>query len=453
MMTAAALLALLPSLRSGAQELKSVYFLDNYVYKYELNPAMHDEQTTKVFVGFGLNNIGISAKGNVGVNNFLFPTRDGSFVYFMNPDVSSAQFMDALPAAGATVNGGVKLSLLSFGFKVGPHGFLSFDTRMHTRFNAHASKDFFGQLMDIKDGGGLSTLAGTEYAFQSVGFGADAYLEQAIGYSFKVAEGLRLGVTLKGLLGVGSVGAELDKVYVKFIEDDVPKVNATANMYVSSELVAFPEQGGIPNLLNPGYSKKIGISGYGGAADLGISWESKFGLSVSAAVLDLGGMAWKKGLNGQATLVNEIIDKKPKEMDDKEYANRIANKVFDIKTTPVTQFGMLPATFNAGIRYKMPFYQGLSVGVYGDYQLFTGNFDIRGALTISPCRWFSLTANYGWTNFGGTFGAAMNLRPGPFTFFVGAETAFYNFDYGLPFGKVNTTAKLGILISVKTPKA
>jgi len=449
---AAALPALLLSVRTNAQELKSTYFLDDYVYKYEINPAMHDEKTTKVFVGFGLNNIGVSAKANVGADNFIF-VRNNELVYFMNDKVSAAEFLGGLPDAGVKLNMNVNLSLLSFGFKVGPHGFLSFDTRFRTKENTSVSKDFFGQLMKIKEGSGLDTGKGARYNFQSIGVGADVYLEQAIGYSFQVAEGLRLGATLKGLFGLASVGAELKNVDVEFVEDDVAKVNSSANMYASSELLAFPQQGNIPNILNPGYSQKFGVSGYGGAVDLGVNWESNFGLSVSAAVLDLGGIAWKKGLHGKAELAGEIIGKKPEGMSDDEYTNRIVNNVFDIKTTPVTEFGMLPATFNAGVRYKMPFYKGLSVGVYGDYQLQTGNYDVRGGLTISPCRWFSFTANYGWTNFGGTLGAAMNLRPGPFTFFAGAETCFYNFDTGLPFGKVNTTAKLGVLISVKTPKS
>lgn len=442
---AAALPALLLSMRAGAQELKSVYFLDDFVYKYELNPAMHDEQTTRVFVGFGLNNIGISAKGNVGLDNFIFPTADG-LVYFMNDAISYDQFLGPLPA---TVNANINLnlSLLSFGFKVGPHGFLSFDTRVRSKENVRASKDFFAQLKGLE----LSTSEGSKYTFSDLGISSDNYLEQAIGYSFQVADGLRLGVTLKGLFGLASARTSLSNVDVEFVEDDLAKATAIADMSLSTNMLKIPNDAGYYDFTKIGFNK-VGISGFGGALDLGIHWESKFGLSVSAAVLDLGGIAWKKGMYGHNEMKDKMIDKKPAGMESNEYAMRLANQIFGIQNTPKTDFEMLPTAFNVGLRYKMPFYQGLSVGFLGNYELKTGHYDVRAALTISPARWFSFTANYGWTDFGGTFGAAMNLRPGPFTFFIGAETAFYNFANTLPFGRINTTAKMGIVISVKTPK-
>lgn len=437
---AAALFALLPSLCVSAQEMKSAYFLDDYVYKYELNPAMHDAKNTKVFVGFVLNNIGINAQTTVGVNNFLFPV-DGQLLLFTNEKVSKEKFLAGFPDAGAKLNLDFNLSLLSFGFKVGKNAFLSFDTRLRSATNAGISKDFFAQIKGIQ----ISSSKGTKYEFESVNVANQEILEQAIGASFEVAKNLRVGFTLKGLFGLTAASVKAQDVRVDFVEDDVAVASAKTEMYLASKLLAFPKTADGYDFEHPGFGK-VGISGYGGAVDLGISWESDFGLDLSAAVLDLGAMMWNKNLHGQNVIKDQIM--KGKNVTD------YVNQVFAVQDAPMRNVGMLTTTVNACARYHMPFYKGLSVGLQGTYAIQTNRYDVRAGLTISPARWFSFTANYGWTDFGGTFGAAMNLRPGPFTFFVGAETCFYKFTpQGLPIGSLNTTAKLGVLISVKTKKS
>lgn len=439
-LTAAALFALLPSLRAGAQEMKSAYFLDDYVYKYEMNPAMHDAKNTMMFVGFGLNDIGINAQTNLGVNNFLFPM-DGQLLLFLNDRVPRETFLAGIPEVGAKLNVDFSLSLLSFGFKVGKNAFLSFDTRLRSAANLGMSKDFLAQIKPLE----ISDRKGTHYQFESMNAATKNYLEQAIGCSFEVAKNLRLGFTLKGLFGLAAADVKVNGLKVDFIEDEVAQASATTEMYLATTLLAFPKTADGYDFEHPGFGK-VGISGYGGAVDLGISWESDFGLDLSAAVLDLGAMMWNKNLYGQKVIKDQIMEGKN--------VTDYVNQVFAVQDAPLRSVGMLTTTVNACARYHMPFYKGLSVGVQGTYAIQTKRYDVRAGLTISPARWFSLTANYGWTDYGGTFGAAMNLRPGPFTFFVGAETCFYKFTpQGLPIGALNTTAKLGVLISVKTKKS
>ena len=437
---AAALFALLLSVRSSAQELKSAYFLDDYVYKYEINPAMHDAKNTQVFVGFGLNDIGIKAQTNIGVNNFLFPV-DGQLLLFMNDKISKEKFLSGIPDAGAIANLDFNLSLLSFGFKIGKHGFLSFDTRLRSATNAALSKDFFGQLKGIQ----ISSSKGTHYEFQSVGLTNQEILEQSVSGSFEVAKNLRLGITLKGMMGLAAAAAKAENVCVDFVDDDVAVASANTEMYLASKLVSFPKTADGYDFEHPAIGK-FGLAGFGGAVDLGISWESDFGLDLSAAVLDLGAMMWNKNLSGSKVLDHQTMEG--------ENVTDYVNQVFGITDVPQKSVDMLAPTVNGCVRYHMPFYKGLSVGFEGSYTFKTKRYDARLGLTLSPTRWFSVTANYGWTDFGATFGAAMNLRPGPFTFFVGAETCFYKFTpQGLPVGPLNTTAKLGVLISVKTKKS
>lgn len=433
---------LLPSLRLGAQDLKSSWFLDNFIYKYELNPALHDSETTQMFVGFAINNIGLDVRTNVGADSFIFPDGSG-LVHFMNDAVPREVFLAGIPVDGVRANVNLNYELLSFGFKAGKHGFFSFDARLRSKTNASAGKEFFAQLKNIE----ISSRKDTKYQFDYAGLDTDNYLELALDYSFQVAQGVRLGVAAKGLLGLARTDASLHGVKVVFDEDDVATATADARLELSSKMLNVPVDGGYYDFNRIGFGK-FGFSGFGGAVDLGVSWDSPFGLSLSAAVLDLGVMSWTNTLYGVNSLENEVITG--------DNANEYIARVFNLDPSrtqrPVVNF--LPTVFDAGARYYMPFYKGLSVGLHGNYQLKTNSYDVRLGLTISPARWFSFTANYGWNNFGGTLGAAMNLRPGPFTIFLGTETTFYKFmPQGIPLGKLNTTAKFGIVISPKVPKA
>ena len=56
----------------SAQALSSGYFLDGYLFKHQLNPAL---QSDKAYVSVPvLGNINIGTRGNIGLGNFLYPT-------------------------------------------------------------------------------------------------------------------------------------------------------------------------------------------------------------------------------------------------------------------------------------------------------------------------------------------------------------------------------------------
>ncbi|MBO4447006.1 MAG: hypothetical protein J5764_02640 [Bacteroidales bacterium] len=445
MMTAAAI-SLLFSLNSGAQQLGGAYFLDDFVYSYEMNPAMHDAKTTRVFVGFLLNDITIGAHTNVGLSTFLYPKPMDSnpdqkeLVLFMNEKVSYDEFVGKLPANDIRVNPNINLNLLSFGFKAGKNGFFSFDSRLKSRTKVTVSTDI---LKEVKSG--LEFKEGSEINMKNLDMYTREYIELAADYSHKVGN-VRLGIAAKFLMGLAAADASLKNIGVK-IGDDQYFATGDINAAVSTTMLGFPA-GPTYDFNNIGFGK-VGFSGFGGAVDLGVHYEAPFGLILSASVLDLGVMSWKNTISGEASFNNTLIEE-VKDADANYYANTLLH--LDRSKEGVANMEMLPMTINAGIRYKMPFYKGLSIGVHGSYVTKLNAFDARVGLTLSPCRWFSISGNYGITDYGAAFGAAMNLRPGPFTFFVGMDGFISKFTpQGIPVNALNTVAKVGILVSVKTP--
>ena len=78
-----ALSLMLASFAGGAvaqQTLNSAYFLDNFTYRHEMNPAFMGDSYFSFPV---LGQLSISTRGNVGLENFLYPMDNGKLGLFM----------------------------------------------------------------------------------------------------------------------------------------------------------------------------------------------------------------------------------------------------------------------------------------------------------------------------------------------------------------------------------
>ena len=91
-----ALSLMVASFAGGAvaqQTLNSAYFLDDFTYRHEMNPAFMGDSYFSFPV---LGQLNMSTRGNVGLENFLFNTERYGLTTFMNPDVSSNEFLGDL---------------------------------------------------------------------------------------------------------------------------------------------------------------------------------------------------------------------------------------------------------------------------------------------------------------------------------------------------------------------
>ena len=77
-----------------AQTAHSVYFLEGVPTAHKLNPALAPEYGYTTFPFFGNINMGISS--NVGVGTFFYPTKNGKLLNFLDPSVSTKEFLGNL---------------------------------------------------------------------------------------------------------------------------------------------------------------------------------------------------------------------------------------------------------------------------------------------------------------------------------------------------------------------
>ncbi|MDE5720170.1 MAG: hypothetical protein K2I34_05315, partial [Paramuribaculum sp.] len=75
---------------AAAQNTYSGYFLDNYTYRSQMNPAFGADRN---YIGFpGMGNINVAMRGNIHTSSVLY-NLDGRTVLFTNPGIGVGEAM------------------------------------------------------------------------------------------------------------------------------------------------------------------------------------------------------------------------------------------------------------------------------------------------------------------------------------------------------------------------
>lgn len=414
-----------------AQTSLSTFFSDNSIYSYRINPAIAGE---KGFVGFALNNIGIDVNSNLSVGALLYPSKNGGLVTFLNNEVSYADAMKRFKNyTGLTVN--ENISLLSFGWWTKHGYFNTVDVNVRSTEGIGLPKSLFALMKD-----GSSPLP---YNLSSMRVGADAYLEVAYGISKQISDKISFGARVKFLGGLARATATFDKAEVT-INDEVVSYNVNGTLKIAAPMFSF---GSKESSFKPGvpvidFTKlqmgKLGLGGYGGAIDLGITYKPIKDLTLSLAVLDLGATYWNYSALGRSVGTNSFggmdmtvtpggqNDAVQKEFE--EFMQGLASLLeFETVEDKVSNsLELMPVTVNAGLRYRMPFYNRWSVGALAQYRYSRAIghphwYDFRAGMTITPIDWFSLSGNYGYNASGLVWGGMLSLNVASINIFCGVE--------------------------------
>lgn len=417
-----------------AQELKTGYFLDDYVYGYRLNPSAAPSDSTRFIFGLLINDITVSTASNIGASDIFFP-KDGTLFNGLSDQVSPEEFIGGLPEL-SKLDHGMNLNILTVGIK-SKYGFCIFEANVKSNSYAAVPK---GTFEFLKVGGKDKT-----YSMGDTEINSENYVELAGGYSYKVNDNLTFGGTAKVLVGLGYANASLGEFNVKLNGSDVV---SSGNGHLCAALPGLSApvgDEGYYDLNNLKYGRTA-PSGIGGAVDLGVTWKPSDNLTVSAALMDIGAIRWKTNVSGELSSEN------------------VRTPVYD-GSSGKTLLGMfrfkpdggaartdpLPATLNVGGRYVMPFYSKLSAGLHGSFRF--GRYsmtDVRMGVTFTPSHVFSMAVSGGATNYGAVFGGAFNLRLSIFDIFAGVDSFVFSITpQMLPVNKFNSTIKAGISIAVR----
>ena len=412
-----------------SQDFETGYFLGGNSFAFRLNPAF---QAERGIFSIGLGQPGVGTWSNLGLSTFLYPS-DKSVYTFMNDRVSTSEFLGKIRQSN-TLDVDANVNLLTLGFWSN-ETFVTLDFNVRSLNAVAAPYDFFRFL---KEG----TEKVNSFDFSGFGLSSNTFAEAAFGWSRNFGE-FNIGFRLKGLIGLLEVEERMNNLHMTMNQEKWEVTGQGELVASSPALKVSHDANGDLSLGSITLNKdKIAPSGYGGALDLGFSWNVIRDLTVSASVLDLGAVYWMRNLVAHTdesgytwtpseTPIDPTGSDVQREMDKMEKALSGLFRFKDAGTG--TAVKMLPWRLNVGAEYRMPFYDRLSVGALysgrmGDiFSRHTGRFSVNW----NPADFFSLSTSTALSNIGESIGFAMNLHPGGINLMIGC-------DY-IPFSVVNVS--------------
>lgn len=419
----AAMILLPTALR--AQDLSSGYFVEDYTYRYQMNPAFGNSQN---FISMpALGNLNVGLHGNLGISDVLYNV-DGKTTTFMNPKLSSDEVLKNINDVNriGTLD---KIGILSAGFKA----FGGYNT-VSINAVADVSVKVPGEMFNLLKNG----VANKTYDLGDLRASGVAYGEIAFGHSRQVMKGLRVGATLKFMLGGGYMDAHMRNANLVLGENEW---TVTTDADLRSSVKGLTYKTKVNDHTGHRYVNGIdvdgtGLNGFGMALDLGAVYETPVkGLTVSLALLDLGFISWNNDMlattNGEKTFTTDKYtfnadDDAPNSFSkewDRLRDDFSAIYELDDMGDQGGRTSMPHATLNIGVQYALPMYNKLTFGLLNTTRL-AGDFtttDFRLSANIAPCRIFSGGVNLGVGTFGASFGWVANLHLTGFNFFLGMD--------------------------------
>lgn len=410
----------------AAQDTYSGYFLDNYDYRFEMNPAFGNE---KGFLSMPvLGNLNLAMRGNLNLQDVVY-NLDGKTVLFTNPGISTQEAMSKFHDKNR-LGANIKLDLLTVGFK-GFKGYNTISVKTNVNVNASLPGSFFSLA---KEG-----IENKTYDITNLFGNANAYVTVGLNHShnIKQVEGLRVGGTLKFYIGGGNVDFKLNKAHLTLGENSW---QAVTNGDIYASLTGFKydtksnDNTGREYVSGGNLDDGFGINGFGMGLDLGAEYKWK-DFKFSLAVLDLGFMNWGKtawaSTNGDRTFDTDGYIFNANGDADNSFSKEWEKMRDDISELyELTDNGYLEhrsrtlgATINAGVDYALPYYRKLHFGLVNSTYI-NGPYtwtQFRLSANVAPVKWVSANVNMVAGTYGVGFGWLLNLHTRGFNFFVGSD--------------------------------
>ena len=437
---------------SAQHNLRTGYFLDGYIYKHKLNPAFASDRGYFAIPVAGYVSAGVES--NLAVSTFLTPDGNGNLMTFLNPSVSTEDFLSGI-AENNPLNVNVDIPVLSFGFHAGK-SFNTLDLSLKTDVRTNIPGSMFSWAKQYGD----------TFDMSNFGLNADARLELAYGYSRQFGEKFRFGFKLKFIAGLAKANYAMEQLTMTMTESEWSVASKGAG-YFAAPGIGFKttDAGAISGFNVPSdyqlmIDSAIQNKNYGGAVDLGFSWDIFKWLTLSASVTDLGFVNW----NGVSRLESAErvtaytgFDNLGPDTDMSAIGaefNALGEQIMDALYPKVVGTNELlkenlSATAHAGLELRVPFYKRLSVGVLATHR-FDGAYswkELRGSVNWALFRWLSFSASHAESTYGQSFGGAVNFHPRGLNIFVGVDSYKPVMNVSpqyIPIDSFNTTVAAGI---------
>ena len=436
-----------------AQYLRSSYFMEGASSRVQLNPGL--QPTRGYFAIPVIGALNVSASSNtLGVKDVIDVFNDDSN-FFMNNTLYDRLKVDN------NLNINLNTDILSFGWLRG-RNFWNVNLGLRMDVGARINKGMFDFMRDV-NGVDMESLAGTTqtYNMGNQKVRMSAYGELGLGFSRRITEKLTVGAKVKVLLGLARAEMNIDQFDVRM---DLPDYPSYESGYSEEDWMgkgyAYQAQGNVVTTMSGGgitFDNQgviedfefdvddLGLAGAGFGLDFGASYELFDNLTLSAAVLDLGFLKWKKS----ETRMGTVQAAEELEIDASNYEQFIGGDFLSLERFNFTEERnvdyksktRLSSTMILAAEYAF-FHKKLSVGA-----MYSAHFvqpkalhDITFSATYRPKNWFNLAASYSPILSGGkSMGLAAKLGP----LFLGTDYMYFGKNSKSVNGFIGLTFSLG----------
>ena len=437
-----------------AQQVNTLYFMDNVPTRQYLNPAF--QPLSKVYISlpaigytsFGLMNNSLALKDVV-------QYRDGRTMLFLNPQNAGGRdnFLRAL-RGNTMLRTDLQMNLLGFGFRTGD-GYWNFSLQARMDGQVSVPRDLFRLALE-----GTPELYGNRYDLSPLGADVNAYLEAGLGYSHQINDKWTVGGKVKFLYGIANASTLNNSLELTAGMDQwtlrgsgTLNVSSPLLLSVSEEAIGYEMPGSVMDWVRP--------SGLGAGIDLGVTYKPIEALTLSAAVTDLGFIRWQGNPNNVTYSIDYAFDgfvDENTDLTDENWQEGVMDTLMNALTNSLS-YGLdgtnpfvtsTSPKLNVGAEYGLWDYK-LSFGVLSRTMLHKSRLyeEVTLAVTGRPANWFNLGVSYSFLNGNfGSMGIGVGLRSGIINWFVTADYVSLS-NARLPLGLEGGLSNLAIPVPYK----
>ena len=411
----------------SAQQVSTLYFLENAPMRHTINPAFQPVSNFYLTLPLlGYSNVWLGTNGWT-MADFVFKGPNGNTITPFHPDAMDWGKKNPKQFA---LDVDINANILGFGFRV-KDGYFHFNVSEHLYVGTSVSSSIF--LLNK-----INTEVDNTYSLSAT---ASAYTEIAAGYSHRINEKWTVGGTLKALLGQAHFKAGIDELTFRSTVDEL-YISATGGLFLAAPLrwenlpTDIQDLGNIdPSVLVPDLSSLnkdvildlVKPAGIGAAVDLGMTYKPIKNLQITASVTDLGFIHWSRharasvgfegtfhgvevsledAMSGSGNMLSGLTD---------SLSGMLGNvHISDIRTdSRSARAGMLTANLNVGIDANF-WKNRIGIGVYSRTQFYNDRVaeELTFGAALRPANWFQLAATYSLFNgHASNIGAALSFAP------------------------------------------
>ena len=446
-------LVALVALSANAQQVTTLYFLENAPMRHTLNPALQPVSRGYInFTPLGWTSMSFG-NNSLTMRDVLFvDSTTGKTITPLHPNADKGAFLRSLHSM-TLIDGSMTFSWFNMGLRIKEDGYLMIGINQHIDMGGTLPKPGFEFLL----GGGMSNLnAGSVNSFNLAGFGAGGtmYTEIGAGYSHRLDEHWTIGGKLKFLLGTMDMSGRSKMLGID-ASTEAWRIKGDLALEMAGPLNfdAMPDMGGrrlidvihdietggaggeysLNNIINmnniPGLLKP---SGYGAAIDFGFAWKPIENLQVTGAINDLGFIYWTNSRKYTASMDTTFNGLGNINYSDPAYRNpdgsfntqalgdSLINNIMGLANNIIlhpTGRGyakMVTARLNIGLDANF-WDNRVGVGIVSATRLYNARLyeEVTFGVSFRPVHWFNIAATYSLMNNGkySNIGAGLSFMP------------------------------------------